>query len=133
MFLTKECDYGLRIVRTLGGGEKKNAEDICTAEGIPGQYVYKILKKLDRAGIVQSTRGRDGGYRLIKPLNSFSIFDVVSAIDENLSISECLRDGVTCPRNSEEQPCGVHKELARVQEILIDQMLMKTMLEVVTG
>ena len=133
MFLTKECDYGLRIVRTLGGGYKKNAEDICTEEQIPSQYVYKILKKLDRAGIVQSIRGRDGGYKLAMPLDAFSIFDVVSAIDDSLSLSECMREGKKCPRNSVEQPCAVHKELARVQEILIGQLRMKTMLEVVAA
>jgi len=133
MFLTKECDYGLRIIRALGDIEKKTAEDICEIEKIPGQYVYKILKKLDRAGIVQSIRGRDGGYKLTKPLNSFSIFDVVHAVDGNLFLSECLREGNVCARNSEEQPCEVHKELARIQEILISEMRAKTILDVVTG
>jgi len=132
MLLTKECDYGLRIVRALGDCEKKTAEDICSAEIIPGQYVYKILKKLDRAGIVQSIRGRDGGYRLAKPLDTFSIFDIVYAIDDNLFLSECLKEGSICPRNSSDQPCSVHRELDRIHEILVGQMRMRTMLDIVT-
>jgi len=133
MFLTKECDYGLRIIRALGDGEKKNADDICSAEFIPGQYVYKILKKLDNAGIVQSTRGRDGGYRLVMALDKFSILDVVNAIDDHLSLTECLREDSFCLRNSISEPCAVHSELERIQKVLLQQLKHKTMLEVVSG
>jgi len=133
MLLTKECDYGLRIVRALGDSEKKTAEDICAAELIPGQYVYKILKKLDRAGIVKSIRGRDGGYKLSKPLDSISIFDVVFAIDGNLYLAECLKDGAFCPRNETDQPCSVHMELSRIHDVLVNQMQQKNMLEIVTA
>jgi len=132
MFLTKECDYGLRIIRALASGEKTTAEEICAAESIPGQFAYKILKKLERAGFLQSSRGRDGGYWLIKPLNAFTIYDIVSSIDENLFINECLRDDRPCVRNHPEEPCAVHRELDRIQTVLVDELCKKSIIEVVT-
>ena len=132
MFLTRECDYGLRIIRALSEGGKKTAEEICAAENIPGQFAYKILKKLERTGFIQSSRGRDGGYWLIKTLDAFSIFDVVSAIDENLFINECLRDDRPCMRNEPEHPCTVHRELERIQSVLAEEMREKTILQVVS-
>ena len=122
MFFTKECDYGLRIIRALAGGEKTTAEEICEAETIPGQFAYKILKKLERSGWLMSSRGRDGGYWLVKPLETMSVYDVVSVIDENLFITECLRDDKPCRNNPAENPCSLHKELERIQKVLVEEL-----------
>ena len=130
MLLTKECDYGVRIIRALAVGERRTVKYMCDTEHIPSQYAYKIVKKLERAGLVQSLRGRHGGYQLIKPLNSFSLYDVVIAIDENLFIFECLREDKFCTFKNLEQTCTVHLEFERLQKLLIDEMCLKTMGEI---
>ena len=130
MLLTKECDYGIRIIRTLADGEKKTVETICDIEYIPDQYAYKILKKLERAGFVKSFRGRDGGYQLAMPLDTFTVCDVVSSIDKNLYLNECLREDKECPFKKEDQLCVVHQELGRIQEVLIGELSSKTIKEV---
>ena len=122
MFLTKECDYGVRIIRALSCGEKRIVESICEEEHIPGQYAYKILKKLERAGLVQSVRGRNGGYRLHKPLPQITLLDIVTAIDSNLYVNECLREGHDCVNNRPDSPCTVHIELERVQQAVQDHL-----------
>jgi Rrf2 family protein len=131
MFLTKECDYGLRIVRALSGGEKSTAEQICAAENIPGQFAYKILKKLERADYLRSSRGRDGGYWLTRSVDDISIYDIVTAIDNNLFINECLRDDHRCVRNTADDPCTVHTELGRIQGVLIKELRQKAFSEIV--
>ena len=129
MLLTKECDYGLRIIRALHDKEKRTVQTICEMEHIPYKYAYKIIKKLQKAGFVQNRRGPDGGYFLIKPLDSFNIYDVVTAVNDKLFINECLREDKQCPLNKEEAPCTVHLELARLQNVLIDEMQTKTIEE----
>jgi len=127
IFLTKECDYGIRIIRTLADGRKQKVKEICDAEHIPEQYAYKIIKKLEHGGFVQSLRGRDGGYQLVKSLDAFSIYDIVSAIDENMLLFECLRKDNACPNKGDSsKPCAVHHELERIQKILVDEMRRKT-------
>ena len=122
MFLTKECDYGVRIIRALSDGEKRIVESICEEEHIPGQYAYKILKKLERAGLVQGVRGRNGGYKLNRALPQISLFDIVTAIDSNLYVFECLRKGHKCVNNPTENCCSIHTELERVQHVLETEM-----------
>ena len=132
MIITRECDYGVRIIRALSDGGKKTAVEICESEHIPSQFAYKILKKLERAGYLLSNRGRDGGYWLVRPIDSFSLFDVVAAVDDNLFINECLKDAAECSRNTKDAPCAVHCELKRVQGILVDELKQKSILDVVT-
>ena len=127
MLLKKECDYGLRAIRALVGGEIKTVKYICELEHIPHDYGYKILKKLQKAGLVQNKRGPAGGYFLIKPLDSFTLYDVVSAVDSKLFLLDCLRTGVYCTRNTQKAPCKIHQELARIQNLMVSELESKTM------
>jgi len=133
MLLTRECDYALRIIRALASGEKTTAEEICNAENIPGQFAYKILKKLERAGYLMSSRGREGGYWLVKSLSDITIYDIVSSIDETLFVNECLRDDRPCLRNPPDNPCAVHFELERIQSELVKELRKNTISQIVTG
>ena len=131
MFLTKECDYGIRVIRALADGEKKTVEIIALEEQIPKKYAYKIIKKLEVGGFVHSTRGRGGGYRLIKPLDTFNLVDIVVSIDSKRYINECLKEDADCPFKSDEKHlCTVHAELERLQSMVIEELSKKTMEQV---
>ena len=53
MLITRECDYGVRIVRALAKGEKMCVNQICEKEDLTPAFVYKILKKLEKNGNCQ--------------------------------------------------------------------------------
>ena len=53
MMITRESDYGVRIIRALKDGGLMTIGQICERECIPKQFAYKILKKLELAGLVQ--------------------------------------------------------------------------------
>ena len=60
MMITRESDYGVRIIRALKDGGLMTIGQICERECIPKQFAYKILKKLELAGLVQIKRGFGG-------------------------------------------------------------------------
>jgi Rrf2 family protein len=117
VLLTRECDYGIRVVRELADGRVASVKDICKKEDIPQPFAYKLLKKLEKAGIVKSYRGYSGGYQLVKPLDEITIFDIVSGLDEQLRVSKCLYEAYGC-ENSKQQGshCILHGEMKRIQE-----------------
>ena len=126
MFITRECDYAIRVVRDLADYQMKNVKVICEREQIPLPFAYKILKKLEHAGIVDSYRGAAGGYQLSKSPNNITLFEIINAVDENLFLNECLQQGYVCARNAKGNYCGVHSELIRVQELLKKALSEKT-------
>ena len=128
MFLTKECDYGVRVIRALADGTKKTVEVISQEEQIPKKYAYKIVKKLEKDGFLKSLRGRNGGYVLNKPLNTFTLASVVSTIDASRYINDCLKADYDCPfKEKAENPCKVHRELDRIQQLVLHELGSKTM------
>jgi Rrf2 family protein len=48
---------------------------------MPERFLLQVLRTLVNEGLLKSTRGVDGGYRLAKPLSQISLLDIVQAID----------------------------------------------------
>ena len=130
MLISKECDYAARIVRALADGEKKTAEEIGSGENISHQFAYKILKKLEKGGLVRAFRGKAGGYALTRGVGEFSLYDVFSAVEGRIILTACLQKDFVCPMNRGGAPCGVHKEFVRLQELLSAGLKEKTVSEV---
>jgi len=133
LFITREYDYALRTLRALSVSERLTVKEICSIEHIPQPYAYKILKKLEKASIVKGHRGTHGGYKLISPLQHQTLYDIYIAVEENMCISECMRDGYACPNDKEGGRCAIHKELLRVQEALIQGLRQRSLAEILNA
>jgi Rrf2 family protein len=119
LLITRETDYALRVLRALLGAERVTTADICERELLPQQFVYKILKKLERAGLVQITRGADGGCKLIADLKKVSLYDLTEIIRAEKTISACMQPGFQCAWQQKcDTECMVHQQLVQIQGVL---------------
>jgi len=125
MLLTRENDYAIRMLRALKDGEKHTMKDICQEEEIPEAFAYKIVRKLQKAGIVEVERGASGGCRVGGDLSELTLYDVVTAVDEEPVIMPCLRK--SCSRNTGGSTCKVHVELAEIQKALVRELKARTL------
>ncbi len=128
MLITRRSDYALRICRVLKDGRIHNVTEICRAEQVPKAFAYKILREMEHKDIVRSERGNQGGYYINIPLEELTLYDVVRELDDDMSINHCMRGD--CSRNTEEEPCKVHMEIARIQSILEKELRQKSIAEI---
>jgi Rrf2 family protein len=87
MRVSAKADYAVRAALELaaaGGGPVKG-EAISEAQGIPLHFLENILGELRHAGIVQSQRGAEGGYRLARPAAEVTVADVIRAVEGPLA------------------------------------------------
>lgn len=132
MFITRECDYAVRVIRALAGEERVSVNEICEKECITAPFAYKILKKLQKAGIVRGYRGVHGGYSLNVSLAELTLMDVYSAIDPEMFIIECMNPDFNCARNGQDGAvCRVHCELSEIQKELFTMLERKSLGELV--
>jgi len=77
--ITARVDYAVRAAIELAAAapDALTADRIATAQGIPARFLQAILGDLQRAHLVTSQRGRDGGYRLALPASEVSIARVM--------------------------------------------------------
>ncbi len=80
-------------------------EEIAEAQGIPENYLRRLLIELNRGGLVASQKGPSGGYMLAKPPARITMADVVEIIEGDYTPVECLEESSSmCPRG---QPCAM--------------------------
>lgn len=77
--------------------------------------VSKLLKSLGHAGLVDSFRGVNGGYRLARSAQQISLADIVEAIEGPLGVTECTLGEGQCERQAQ---CGVRDSWQRIHHVL---------------
>lgn len=134
MFITRECDYAVRVIRALAGETRLSVSEICEREVITAPFAYKILKKLQKAKVVKGFRGVHGGYSLNKQPDELTLFDVYYAIDPEMFIIECLNPKSCCVRDGQDGvPCLIHRELEGIQAEIWAMLRRKTLAELLAG
>jgi FeS assembly SUF system regulator len=96
--LSKLTDYGTVLLAHLAANEGSvcSAADVATATGVAVPTVSKLLKLLGRNGLVTSTRGANGGYRLAHDPSDISAADIIDALEGPVSITECSASDSQC-------------------------------------
>lgn len=81
MTLPQTAEYALRAVTHIAAtanGHPVRVDDIARALAVPRNYLSKTLHQLARAGVLDSTRGRGGGFRLARPASELTLSQVVA-------------------------------------------------------
>src|SRR5512142_938399 len=85
MKISAKAEYACLAMLVLAqhkpGQPPVRIREIAEAHGIPERYLVQVLLQLKGAGLVVSTRGASGGYRLARPADQISVGEVLDAID----------------------------------------------------
>ena len=97
MHLTRFSEYSLRVLIYLAPDQERlvTIGEIATAYGISHQHLVKVVHNLARHGYVHTVRGKGGGVRLAKPLESVNVGELVRKTEANLNVVDC--EGTFCP------------------------------------
>jgi Rrf2 family iron-sulfur cluster assembly transcriptional regulator len=63
--------------------------DISERQGISLSYLEQLFARLRKQGLVSSSRGPGGGYRLSRAADTITVLDVISAVDEKVDSTQC--------------------------------------------
>ena len=95
--LSKKTDYAIILLAHLG--EEKfpvSAQEVATHYKLPYPMVANILKQLVSSGLIESTRGKHGGYVLAKPTNEINLAEIIMVTDSPFNLVECVHDEDNC-------------------------------------
>ena len=92
MKLSTKARYGLRAFIDLAiysEEEPVSLSSIAKRQDISVSYLEKLMGKLKQAGLVVSARGATGGYTLARAVDSYSVGEVLRAVEEELIAVDC--------------------------------------------
>jgi len=119
LHLTQFSDYSLRVALYLAAhpDDLASVDEISRSYGISRNHLTKVVRRLTDLGVVASTRGRSGGFRLAMRPEEINIGWLVRQTEPHFHIVECFDPATnTCPIAS---ACGLKGALARAQHAFL--------------
>ena len=136
--ITQKAKYALRALTLLARaepGEPIQIPDIADKQKIPKKFLEQIMLDLKRGGMVDSRRGKQGGYFLHRPASEITYGEVLRLIDGPLAPLPCLSKTAyrRCGDCASETACKLRKVFARVADATRDILDTTTLADVLQG
>lgn len=137
MKLSRRGEYALRSLINLGiaaevGRRLVQVSELAENEQLPVKFLEQIMQTLKDAGLIESVRGKFGGYRLARPARDITIGSVVRLIDGPLApigcVSQTAYEKCTCP---DEAHCGLRMLMLDVRNAIAGILDRYTLADVV--
>jgi Rrf2 family protein len=126
VIFSKKCEYGLQAVLYMAANEEGcvcPADLISEKLKIPKEFVSKILQSLTESGIIESKKGKSGGFMLAKHPSKIRLIDIVEAIDGLDIFNKCVLGFPDCSANN---PCPVHNQWGKLRDKAYDMLASET-------
>jgi len=136
--ISQRAKYALRALVALveaPSAEPLMISEISRRKAIPKKFLEQILLDLKRAGIVESRRGRLGGYVLARPAERITFGEVLRLVDGPVALLPCLSRIAyrRCADCADEGNCEIRRVFARVAEATRDVLDTTTLADAVNA
>jgi Rrf2 family protein len=86
-----KADYAIHAMLHVAAldGSRATIDGIARVEGIPREYLAKVLLELVQAKLLRGQKGRKGGYYLVKPRSEYTFREILEAIDGPIQLVSC--------------------------------------------
>lgn len=121
----------LNLARSPAGSKQVSA--LAAEENIPRKFLEAIMSELRKGGIVESTRGKMGGYRLTKPADLMTFGEIMRVTDGPLALLPCASRAFykRCDDCPDEGACVLRRVLAQVRNEVAEILDRTTLAEAV--
>jgi len=119
--LSRKAKYGLKALLALAEHANQGPvliSELATRDGIPRKFLESILLELRRRGLVESKKGKGGGYFLRRKPEEITFSDVIRALDGPLAAVPCVSQTayMKCVECIDEDTCGVRFAMKEVRD-----------------
>jgi Rrf2 family transcriptional regulator, iron-sulfur cluster assembly transcription factor len=120
MILSKSFGYALRSVLYVAmmNNETRNIQQQEIAEklGVPRHFLGKVMKRLVKIGMIDSSKGHSGGYIMNQRTLSIPLIELVTLIEGDALFKTCIIGFKKC---NEKNPCPLHNQIMETRKQMI--------------
>lgn len=130
MMISTKGRYALRIMSYLAENKDEapvSLKDIADKENIGVKYLEIIVSSLNKSGLLESVRGKNGGYKLNKKPSEYTLFEILSSAEDTLAPVACV-DKETC---DEAHCCKTYKVWKELDDTIEEFLKSKTLEDIV--
>ena len=132
MNITSKGRYALRVMLDLAQHPEDgfvSLKTVAERQDISMKYLESIVGSLKKAELLESTRGKEGGYRLSKPPADYTVDEILRSIEDKLAPVSCIKDGsIQCDRASACLTIPMWKELDEITNAYLKTVTLEDLL-----
>ena len=132
MNVTTRGRYALRVMLDLaqhGGSGFVSLKTVAERQDISMKYLEAIVCELKKNGLLESGRGKEGGYRLSKEPADYTVEEILRSIEDNLAPVSCIKDGsIQCDRAAACLTIPMWKELDELTNAYLKTVTLEDLL-----
>ena len=133
MLISTKGRYALRVMIDLAenrSGEFISLKEIAKRQEISEKYLESIIRTLVKAKVVESLRGKGGGYRLTKNPEQYTVGSILRLTEESLAPVACLEETAgTCPRSGQCRTLALWQGLDKVIQDYLESVTLADLIE----
>jgi Rrf2 family protein len=135
--LSKKTKYAINalvyLAKVKGNDEPVQISRIAESENIPRKFLETILLDLKHAGILNSRKGKTGGYYLQKPTDEINMAEVMRLFDGPIALLPCVAHLYyeRCEECKDEDTCGIRDVFSDVRNETVSILKKATLAEIV--
>jgi len=130
--ITSKGRYALNVMLDLARHREDgyiSLKTIADRNEYSTKYLEMIVSSLKKAELVESTRGKEGGYRLSKPTEDYTVGEILRCIEDNLAPVSCIKAGnVQCENAAKCITIPMWKELDDITNAYLDTVSLTDLL-----
>lgn len=133
MKISTKGRYAVRVMLDLAlnnTGECIKVKEIAARQGISEKYLEQIIAILNKAGCVKSVRGAQGGYRIARDPQEYTVGMILRLTEGSLAPVACLEEDYgVCEQCDTCETLGVWKELYKAINQVVDNVTIADLVE----
>ena len=122
VIFSRACEYALRgLVEMARHPENQTyrVHELAKVTGTPAPFLAKTFQSLVKVGILNSAKGRQGGFSFARPVNQIFLMDIVETIDGTTLTHDCA---LGLPECNDDNPCPFHVQWKNIRVPLIEAL-----------
>ena len=132
MNVTSKGRYALRVMLDLAPHPDEgyiSLKTVAERQDISMKYLEAIVGSLKKAGLVDSSRGKEGGYSLLRPPEEYSVGEILRSTEDKLAPVSCITaEGVACAQASACLTLPMWRELDELTNAYLDTVSLRDLL-----
>ncbi len=132
MNVTSKGRYALRVMLDLAQHPDEgyiSLKTVAERQDISMKYLEAIVGALKKAGLVDSSRGKEGGYSLLRPPEEYSVGEILRSTEDKLAPVSCITaEGVACAQASACLTLPMWRELDELTNAYLDTVSLRDLL-----
>lgn len=125
MRISTKGRYALRLLLDLAmnnDGSFISLKAVSQRQGISDKYLEQIMHQLSKNKFVQSARGAQGGYRLARAPEAYSVGEILRTVEGSLAPVSCLDCGTPCDKYDSCLTIGLYKKIQDAIDGVVDNI-----------